>query len=365
MEFLKGKNILIISPEGWGKSFLSKHHYALELAKSNKVWFLNPAHTSITNAQAGELPENLTLINDRQLPGLRHYPQRIQRFIISKQFEQIENKTDVKFQVVWNFDNSRYFHHDCFYDAYTIHHVVDEHMNYNFAIASRSAELCLGVTHELAESLKHYNQNAHFIDHALAPFEYTAIQKPPGKGRWSVSYTGNLLLQALDLKLMHELAEAHADTDFYLIGSYGKNHLNVGIKAAENPELTKLMALPNVFATGELGFKDAFTLASQTDIQIVPYFRSNKPMTNSSKLPFYLYNGKAIVSNEFSEQRHHGLIRMASSPAEFKIIFSDTLQNLAVWNSAEKMQQRRQYALENTYQRRIQYIDKLITEANS
>jgi energy-coupling factor transporter ATP-binding protein EcfA2 len=43
MNFLKGKNILVISPEAWGKSKLSKHHYALTLAAiGNKVWFLQP-----------------------------------------------------------------------------------------------------------------------------------------------------------------------------------------------------------------------------------------------------------------------------------------------------------------------------------
>ncbi len=37
------KTILLISPESWGKSFVSKHHYAVELAKKgNIVYFLNP-----------------------------------------------------------------------------------------------------------------------------------------------------------------------------------------------------------------------------------------------------------------------------------------------------------------------------------
>ncbi len=40
---LDNKVILIISPQAWGKMFLSKHHYAIELAKlGNEVYFLNP-----------------------------------------------------------------------------------------------------------------------------------------------------------------------------------------------------------------------------------------------------------------------------------------------------------------------------------
>src|SRR5215475_10747584 len=40
---LNNKTILILSPQSWGKMMLSKHHYAIALArKGNKVFFLNP-----------------------------------------------------------------------------------------------------------------------------------------------------------------------------------------------------------------------------------------------------------------------------------------------------------------------------------
>lgn len=364
MEFLTGKNILIISPEGWGKSYLSKHHYALELCKSNRVWFLNPAHTKTSQDDQESLPATLRVLNDKQMKGIRRFPQRLQRFIISRQYDQIENKAGVKFQIVWNFDNSRYFHHDCFYDAYTIHHVVDEHMNYNFGIASRSAELCLGVTQEIATSLKKFNHHTHFIDHAFAPFEYSSL-KLHNPDRKSASYVGNLLLHALDTVLMVELAEENPDVDFYLIGSYGKSHLNMGSLIRPNNDLIKLQQMTNVIMTGELSFIDAFTLAAQTDIQMVPYFSASTPMTNSSKLPFYFYNGKVIVSNEFSEHKHHGLLRMAENARAFKMLFADTLNDLKFWNNEEQQQQRRKFALQHTYQNRIEYIDKLITESHS
>ena len=43
MPGLTNKTILIISPQAWGIMFLSKHHYAIELARrGNRVYFLNP-----------------------------------------------------------------------------------------------------------------------------------------------------------------------------------------------------------------------------------------------------------------------------------------------------------------------------------
>src|SRR5215216_5648547 len=39
---LVNQNILIISNEPWGNIWYSKHNYANELSKKNKVFFLNP-----------------------------------------------------------------------------------------------------------------------------------------------------------------------------------------------------------------------------------------------------------------------------------------------------------------------------------
>ena len=42
MEALKNSNILITSNEPWGDIWYTKHNYAYELSKTNKVFFLNP-----------------------------------------------------------------------------------------------------------------------------------------------------------------------------------------------------------------------------------------------------------------------------------------------------------------------------------
>src|SRR5204862_6214290 len=66
------KTILIISPQAWGGMFLSKHHYAMELAKrGNRVYFLNPPSTDIKLPRGKFLEEkpaslpNLIIIHHR------------------------------------------------------------------------------------------------------------------------------------------------------------------------------------------------------------------------------------------------------------------------------------------------------------
>jgi len=49
MKTITHKTILLISPQSWGNMFVSKHHYALELARAgNTVYFLNPPEEKIT-----------------------------------------------------------------------------------------------------------------------------------------------------------------------------------------------------------------------------------------------------------------------------------------------------------------------------
>ena len=38
-----GKKAIVVSPQSWGKMFISKHHYAVELSKLGyEVFFVNP-----------------------------------------------------------------------------------------------------------------------------------------------------------------------------------------------------------------------------------------------------------------------------------------------------------------------------------
>ena len=69
---LHNKTILLISPQSWGTMFLSKHHYAIELARrGNTVYFLNPplqknrAQQESIEITASAVSPNLFFINHK------------------------------------------------------------------------------------------------------------------------------------------------------------------------------------------------------------------------------------------------------------------------------------------------------------
>ena len=45
MGFLQNKTIVITSNEPWGDIWYTKHNYAAELSKKNKVYFVNPPNS--------------------------------------------------------------------------------------------------------------------------------------------------------------------------------------------------------------------------------------------------------------------------------------------------------------------------------
>ena len=119
MSALENKIILVISPQEWGKMLLSKHHYAVELARAgNKVFFLNPPD------QKGELPynsvqinksleyENLFLISHRlYFPFWLKFKvmslfQRLMYYHVKKLLLAIGKPVDI----VWSFDPVSYTH---------------------------------------------------------------------------------------------------------------------------------------------------------------------------------------------------------------------------------------------------------------
>src|SRR5438093_218809 len=94
--FFSGRNVIIISPEGWEHLFVSKHHYAIELAKHNKVFFLNPPSRKFSIEKSRY--ENLWVINYPPfIKGLRFCPLFLRRYFASRKFERIQKLSDIQF----------------------------------------------------------------------------------------------------------------------------------------------------------------------------------------------------------------------------------------------------------------------------
>jgi len=363
MDFLKDKNILIISPESWGISFLSKHHYALLLAElGNRVWFLNAPHNprfELPNHIVDQTSGRLHLLDDSTPKGMRFLPKFLQKRLMRTSYKNMERAAGVKFNVVWSFDNSRLYYFDCF-EAYSIHHVVDLHMDYHLRKASSSSDLCLGVTTEIVARLKRFNDNAHLIRHGWRQSKELSNILTIKTDRLRAVYLGNLMMHAFDAQLMFQLATENPECDFILIGSEVENHLTRNIDAERLSILAELKNLLNVQFMGERSYEEAFSIINSCDIMLMMYFNFDRPFDNSSKLMSYLATGKVVVSNTVQEYIDTDLLCTAKSKKDFKILFKMVTANLDEWNSHEKSEQRKRYVETYSYLNLISEIDRLI-----
>src|SRR5688500_1207146 len=134
---LANKRILILSPQSWGKMYLSKHHYAIELTKAgNTVYSLNPPLVNGADfpgnfriSDSGV--QNLFLIDHRlRFPynlkfhaiGIFHW---LMRFHINKMLKSCKES----FDIIWSFDLGNLYPFRFFDTGLKVFHPVDEPLN--------------------------------------------------------------------------------------------------------------------------------------------------------------------------------------------------------------------------------------------
>jgi hypothetical protein len=328
---------------------VSKHHYAIELAKrNNQVYFLNPPlhHFSCEPTSY----ENVFEINQKPfMKGLRFFPSIVQRWAMKKRFKALQRLASVKFHCIWSFDNSVFFDFSFLPgEVFTISHIVDFSQNFQFKKAAATADICLGVSQNIVDRLRRFNKNSFLIGHGMAvELGRKADIKLPGVNKIKAIYAGNLDSQYLDKKNLFELIRAHGEVDFIFLGPGGDD----------------LIKCKNVFLLGRIDRQLLMNYLEKADVLLLLYDSRKFPsqLTNAHKILEYLESGKVVVSNFFQDYSDKPeLLEMVKSQEEISTVFSRVISDLLFYNSKKKMEARRSFVQENTYGHRIMEIEKIV-----
>ena len=354
---LKGKTILFISPEAWGTNFVSKHHYAIELAnRGNKVYFLNPPTDKLNVNQYG----NRIYIIDysKRYLGLRFFPRIISSILIKREIESLECKLKVDFDVIWNFENSRFFNLNNF-SGLSISHIVDSSQKFNFKIATKTHNLALGVTESIVNQQKLYNKNSFKIQHGFSPSTINPV-KLNQKFKIHVGYVGNMLSRYIDWDILKLLFLTYTDICFNLIGPYDESNLSGSTQ-------TNLLGLKdnfsNVLFWGQVPSNKILSCIANMDVMILVYLSKKYPiqLSNSHKILEYMAVGKVTVSTWIEEYRDkRDLLEMVEDSDSFQSKFDEVISNLTFHNSTEKQKMRINWAMANTYHQQVHRIENII-----
>jgi len=384
MSFLQNKVILIISPQSWGGMFLSKHHYAIELAKrGNVVYFLNPPdqekisfRESISITRAGD-QQNLFFISySLFFPYILKYKMRsffdwLMRIQTYRLLKEIGNPIDI----VWSFDLENLVQLSFFESStYTIFHPVDEPSHPVAIRAARGASIIFSVTREILAQYHEFKAPRYFINHGVTEdfINGDVAEWKQGTGI-HIGYSGNLLRKDVDRKVLMEIIEKNPDYIFEFWGSYTGNQSNIG--GSEDSETSQFINVlkncSNVVLHGVVSPKVLAVAMGKMDAFLICYdiLKDQGKGTNYHKVIEYIATGRAIISNNITTYHSlRDLIYMTNErnnndklPALFKTITG----SLYRYNSNELRQLRRNYARENTYSRQLKLIESLIESSRS
>lgn len=374
---LKGKRILIISPQQWGKMFVSKHHYAIELAKrGNSVYFLNPPDKNLKDdiiiKQVFGDTQLFCICHKINFPySLKFHMIKIFHWFMKRHVKKILAKIENPLDIIWSFDQENLYPFSLFSkNVLRIFHPADEPRTHNAITAAEGADYIFSVTYEILEKYHTHKASKWFINHGLSS-EFTDLKKEGSRvnEKLRIGIAGNLLRPDIDHTIFLQIIDENVDVTFECWGSYIFNDANL---AGENNIevqnfIRELKLRSNVKLYGAVDTKELAGGFSKMDGFLICYnvLRDQSKGTNYHKIIEFLATGKVVISNNVSTyERYPGLIEMVKerdNNHNLPILFKKVISNLNSFNSKDKMEARINFALDNSYSKHLDYIESIIS----
>lgn len=356
--------ILFISPEPWRSNSVSKHHYARELARRGcKVYFLNPPVDSVDGFCVEQIEEsaNLFEVNTSQVAkGLRFYPKLLRQRLEARFLIQLEDYVNVKFDVIWLFENSRFYDLSFAENRLKIYHQVDLNQDFHVETAARTADICFATTDFISNRLLKFNKRVFKIHHGVSILAKsvqltTDMAVRFTNGKVHAAYIGNLDISYLDILLLLELVRGFPDVMFHFVGNYKLDGQLYSVCSDAR----------NVVWWGAVSSTLIPSILEHCDVLLVTYLAEvyKEQLASPHKMMEYMGSGKTIVAtytDEYKDKRH--LLEMVDRSSDFIGAFERVIGNLDGYNCTDKMASRIAYANENSYEKQIDNIFNLLSK---
>ena len=378
------KTYLLISPQPWGKMFLSKHNYSIELAEAgNKVYFLNPPtykkFSTKLNVRVKEEQQNLFLIDyDLSVPVhvLRFKARPVYDFIINNSLVRKLNKL-AKFDELWCFEPNIFAGFRPFNAKKKLLFIVDQHDNATLKTLARESDGIATISSLIMDYFDFSDKPKLLLNHGLNKRFVSLAKERLKTGLKSethkpvkVAYVGNLLQgNRMDYETIKLIVTQNPSVEFHIYGPYEEKDNTLGSTLSEGLKsfLAFLKQSKNVFLHGihpqsklalDMQEMDAF-------LTCYNYLTDYNKSSNCHKIIEYLSTGKVCISNRIiTYENTEGLLEM---PREYTnenlpALFQHVITNIEEYNQPEKQKQRIAFSLENTYKKHIDTISSFLEE---
>lgn len=338
--------VLLISPQHWGTMRVTKHHYAVELAKlGHEVYFLEPTEASWKwNSSAFELSpsdaQGVTLVRQKiNVPyNLKFHAKGVFDWFIKKHIQTFEKQLG-PFGLVWSFDLTnalplKYFSKT----SKKIFFAADWPQVPDAVKAAEGANLLVSVAQEILDQYPTVSgAKKLLIDHGVAECFIEAGKQPFVKTDdiIRIGMSGNFLRPDIDRPVLLEIIKTHSDLIFECFGAFEPKNSNLG-GAADQETRTFINALklaPNVSLHGMVPPETLAKELRRMDAFLICYdvAKDQSKGTNYHKVMEYLAYGRPIVSNEISSYKtidRQDLILMPDLRSNLMEVFQRELINI-------------------------------------
>jgi len=355
--------ILIISPEPWKGHFVSKHHYAVQLAQRGyTVLFFGPPDSGgqIWIETLEGFDNNLHILHSPKVAiGLRLMPSPIRSYLESMWLIKIEKLIGKNINIVWNFENSRFFDFKFAGEKLKIYHQVDLDQIFHPGVAARTADIVIALNIPIFNELSKFvtDSKIHIVSHGVYLSElnessYKKIsQRSPSI---NASYVGNLGMTHIDVSAFVETVRKYSDlVTFNFFGHFDDTMpLRKELSNSENVVWWGWQE-PNIVAEN----------LKVMDVNIVLYkSRDNvDQLANSHKILEYLNGGGVVVASYLKDYADkQDIIEMIDIDGDYPAFFASIIKNLDFYNSEEKKRLRRDFAMQHSYEKKLDEIFKII-----
>ena len=354
--------ILLISPESWDAHAVSKHHYACTLAsQGHRVLFLDPPEPGrrrLTLEPIAEHPGVVRVRAPRVSPGLRRMPGRLRRWLEHRWLRRLERRAGCKIEVIWLFENSRFFDLRFAQSRLKIYHQVDLNQDFHPGIAAQTADICFCTSELIRKRLLPHNAKTYFIQHGTALSRFVRLAEHQQArlfgGQFKAVYVGNLYIPYLDWKLLVSLIRSHSNVQFNLIGDFD----------AHGDPYQRLKHAVNVNWWGRVDSVLIPSILEQADVLLLCYSQLyQEQVSNPHKLMEYMASGRTVVATYIDEYKNYRDLLVMGEPgsnAGYPELFANALSQLTTLNSSERMEARQAFAADHTYPRQLERIRSLL-----
>ncbi len=353
---LENQNILILSNEPWGEIWYSKHNYANELSKKNKVFFLNPPNAfsiwKIFNLKIEEkiIHPNLSVIEySNRLPVSLFNFWKLNDFLVLNRLNKYFKVKKIKDLLFWTFDPIRLGFPEILEPKKVIVHAVDAYLfSYPSEILlAKKADQILCVSEKIADSYKNYNTNVHIIPHAIPDDEFLPVHQNRNSPLTGV-FIGKMDLR-MDFEFNLEIFKSFPQIQFKIIGIVNDAFL----KRLQKEKLGNVTLLPPIKSN------EIRNYVRSADFCFV--FKNIVYGNNisSHKLLQYLAQGKAIFGTDFSDMSPElkKTLHLSNTISEIKDALSTFSENDEYM---ERTHTRINYAKQFTFSKTIASIEAIL-----